>query len=75
VLKIKESPIPKPKENEVLLKIQATAINRAETLQRKGQYPPPPGATDILGLEAVGHIVDENGNEKEQVMALLPGGG
>ena len=46
-------------------------------MQRTGKYPPPPGATDILGLECVGYLIDEDGsiNSKTRVMALLKGGG
>ena len=67
-------------EEEVLIKASATALNRADILQRKGLYPPPPGESDILGLEVAGEIV-ETGNAVEewqvgdQVMALLAGGG
>jgi hypothetical protein len=46
--------IPEPSAGQVLLKIHATALNRADTLQRGGKYPPPPGESDILGLECVG---------------------
>jgi tumor protein p53-inducible protein 3 len=42
----------------VMLKIEATAVNRADILQRCGKYPPPEGASNIIGLEAVGKIVD-----------------
>eukprot|EP01128_Nolandella_sp_AFSM9_P008568 TRINITY_DN525_c2_g1_i1.p1 TRINITY_DN525_c2_g1~~TRINITY_DN525_c2_g1_i1.p1 ORF type:complete len:367 (-),score=116.88 TRINITY_DN525_c2_g1_i1:221-1321(-) len=64
----------------LLVKVKATAINRADILQRKGKYPPPPGASEILGLEMAG-VVEEIGSEVEgfqigdRVMALLPGGG
>lgn len=66
--------------NQVLIQVQASAINRADTLQRKGLYPVPPGATQILGLEAVGTIVQLGEEVKgwkvgDAVMALLPGGG
>nr|XP_002732164.1 PREDICTED: quinone oxidoreductase PIG3-like [Saccoglossus kowalevskii] len=67
--------------NEVLIKVFATAINRADLLQRKGLYPPPKGASNILGLEAVGIIEDKgiNCSDKlsvgDRVLALLPGGG
>lgn len=80
-LRIGLVPVPKLREKEVLLKVYATAINRADTLQRKGLYPPPPGESDILGLEAVG-IVEKLGpgcvktwQTGDRVMALLPGGG
>ncbi|XP_048769765.2 quinone oxidoreductase PIG3-like isoform X2 [Ostrea edulis] len=80
-LAIGSVPIPQLREKEVLLKVYATAINRADTLQRKGVYPPPQGESDILGLEAVG-VVDKLGagcgsswKVGDRVMALLPGGG
>jgi len=66
--------------DHVLVKVAATALNRADTLQRKGNYAPPKGESDILGLEASG-IIDRIGeNVKEfkvgdRVMALLGGGG
>ncbi|XP_078615548.1 quinone oxidoreductase PIG3-like isoform X2 [Branchiostoma floridae x Branchiostoma japonicum] len=72
---------PRPQAGEVLLKVYATAVNRADTLQRKGLYPPPKGASDILGLEAAGKVDDLGPDCKgrwkhgERVMALLPGGG
>ena len=52
-----EVKLPKPKKDEVLIKISATAINRADLAQRAGNYPPPVGETDILGLECSGEIV------------------
>ncbi|VEF46385.1 putative zinc-dependent NADPH:quinone oxidoreductase [Bacillus freudenreichii] len=63
-----------------MIKVKATALNRADLLQKRGQYPPPPGASDILGLEASGTIEEVgrnvNGWEKgDRVCALLPGGG
>jgi tumor protein p53-inducible protein 3 len=78
-----QRPIPEPKAHEVLVKIHYTAINRADTLQRKGAYPAPPGATDILGLELAGEIVsigaeankDATLKPGQRVMALLSGGG
>ena len=48
---------PVPKKNEVLIKIGATAINRADLVQRSGGYPPPPGVSPIMGLECAGEIV------------------
>ncbi len=71
-------PVPVAKEGEVLVKIHYTAINRADTLQRAGKYPVPPGETDILGLEMSGTVVG-NGTTKfptnSKVMSLLGGGG
>ncbi len=80
VLKITTRPTPQPTGNEVLLRIHAAGVNRPEVLQRRGLYPPPPGATDIPGLEAAGEIAaigpDVSGLEVgDKVCALLPGGG
>ena len=59
-LEFKEYDIPTLKEGEVLLKVKATAVNRVDLLQRRGAYPVPEGASHILGLEAVGEIVDND---------------
>ena len=72
--------IPLLKDNECLLKVYYSALNRADILQRRGLYPPPPGESNILGLEAVGIIQQEatNGSrwrKNDRVMALLGGGG
>jgi NADPH:quinone reductase-like Zn-dependent oxidoreductase len=80
VLQIKSDvPVPEPasEKNEVLIKTAATAVNRADIMQRKGHYPPPPGASPLLGLEASGTIVKAAGKWKvgDQVMCLLSGGG
>ena len=71
---------PKPGLQQILVKVAATALNRADTLQRKGLYPPPPGASPILGLEMAGTVtqVGENctkWNVGDAVFGLLPGGG
>lgn len=71
-----EAAIPKPTQNQVLLKIKSFAFNRADLLQIKGSYSPPPGAPDILGLEAIGYIKNQEGFDPEKLYcALLPGGG
>ena len=76
----KENPDPDLKKDEVLIRIKASAINRADLLQRIGNYPVPPGASPILGLECSG-IVEEVGGQVEnlikgdEVCALLAGGG
>lgn len=80
VLQIQEFPIPKISSNEVLLKVCAAGINRPDIFQRKGNYPPPKGVVDILGLEVAGIIVEVGVEVHElkkgdRVMALLPGGG
>ena len=80
VLKSSVRSIPKPKRNEVLIKISYAGINRPDVLQRSGSYLPPPGASDLPGLEASGIIfaIGENVTNWEvgdEVCALLPGGG
>ena len=76
----KENPDPVLKEGEVLIHIKASAINRADLLQRSGNYPVPPGASPILGLECSGEIEEvsenvDNFKKGDQVCALLAGGG
>ena len=71
---------PAPGNGEVLIKIQATAINRADLMQRMGMYPPPPGASDVMGLECAGTIAAVGAGvsrwkEGDEVCALLAGGG
>jgi NADPH:quinone reductase len=55
-MKIGEMPVPEPKTNELLIRVLAAGINRPDIQQRKGLYPPPPGASPILGLEAAGEV-------------------
>ena len=57
VLYVGEADTPAVGEEEVLIRVRATAVNRADTLQRKGLYPVPEGASTILGLEAAGEVV------------------
>jgi putative PIG3 family NAD(P)H quinone oxidoreductase len=80
VLEIREVPDPQAGPGELLLRVRATAVNRADLMQRAGHYPPPPGATDILGLEAAGTVeaVGEGvagWRPGDRAMALLSGGG
>tara|TARA_B110000444_G_scaffold144525_1_gene135205 strand:+ start:713 stop:1690 length:978 start_codon:yes stop_codon:yes gene_type:complete len=75
-----EAKKPKILDDEVLIKIKATAVNRADVVQKNGFYPPPPGASEILGLECSGVIEAIGKNVKkrkvgEKVCALLAGGG
>ncbi|NWI95858.1 QORX oxidoreductase, partial [Pitta sordida] len=80
-LYMKDVTKPDPGEGEVLVQVSASALNRADLLQRRGQYPPPQGASDILGLEAAGRVAGLGpgcrGRWKvgDTVMALLSGGG
>lgn len=80
VLYIGEMPTPTPRAGDVLVRVRATALNRADLLQRRGLYPPPPGATEVLGLEMAGEVVRLGEGvtgyaEGDRVCALLPGGG
>jgi len=80
VLSVGEVPDPEPGPGEVLLDVAATAVNRADTLQRKGFYPPPPGASDVIGLECSGTVAAlgdgvEGWTVGDEVCALLAGGG
>jgi len=77
---IREAPDPDVGGDEVLVKVHATALNRADTFQRRGHYPPPDGAPDILGLEMAGTVADVGRNVDEwtqgdRVFGLLDGGG
>lgn len=80
VLTLADVPAPIPGEHEVAITVHATALNRADLLQRRGLYPPPPGASEILGLECSG-VVSALGPSATRfalgarVMALLAGGG
>lgn len=79
-LALREVPAPEPGPGELLIDVHATALNRADLLQRRGLYPPPPGVTEILGLECSGVVAAHGpgGSPIEigrRVMALLPGGG
>ncbi len=79
-LKIVARPVPQPAAGEVLIRIHAAGLNRADSLQRQGKYAPPPGTSDILGMEAAGDVVaigDGVNRFKvgDRVMALLVAGG
>ena len=79
-LVVADRPIPTPGDTEVLIKIAAAGVNRADILQRKGQYPPPPGAPTHPGLEAAGVVASVGAAVREfkvgdPVCALLQGGG
>lgn len=76
VMEYGDAPDPVVKENELLVRVRATAVNRADVLQRRGFYPPPPGASDILGLELAGEVEKPAGHWKkgDRVMAVVTGG-
>ncbi|HET7293971.1 MAG TPA: NAD(P)H-quinone oxidoreductase [Vicinamibacteria bacterium] len=79
VLRPVERPRPVPGPDEVLIRVAAAGVNRPDVLQRRGLYPPPPGVSDIPGLEVAGEIVETGAGVDlrpgERVTALLAGGG
>ena len=80
VLQLGEAPPPALGPADVRIRVRATAVNRADLLQRQGMYPPPPGASPILGLECAGEVLEVGPQAHgvrvgQRVMALLAGGG
>ena len=80
VLKLDSMPVPEPNPGEVLIRVAAAGVNRPDVMQRKGLYPPPPGATDVPGLEISGTVVSVGENVTEpavgaEVCALVVCGG
>jgi NADPH:quinone reductase len=80
VLRAVQRPVPQPAHGEVLIQVAAAGVNRPDVLQRKGMYPPPPGVTDIPGLEVSGEVVRLGEGVYEpalgtKVCALVAGGG
>jgi tumor protein p53-inducible protein 3 len=80
VLRLEDAPAPTLGPDDLRIRVRASAVNRADLLQRQGLYPPPPGASPILGLECAGEVLEVG--EKvtgwapgDRAMALLPGGG
>jgi NADPH:quinone reductase len=79
-LKIAMRPVPEPGEGEVLVRVAAAGVNRPDVMQRQGRYPPPPGASDLPGMEIAGEIVKLGANVAglalgDKITSLLPGGG
>jgi len=75
-----ERPVPQPSEGEILVKVVAAGVNRPDVAQRKGLYPPPPGVTDIPGLEIAGVVAACGPGSRrwklgDQLTALVSGGG
>ena len=79
-LRVEDRPDPIAGEAEIVVRVAAAGVNRADLIQRMGHYPPPPGASDILGLEASG-VVERLGSgvsgvaQGDRVMILVEGGG
>jgi len=79
-LKVAVRPTPQPGDGEVLVRVAACGVNRPDVMQRQGRYPPPPGASDLPGLEIAGEIVVLGPKVAglslgDRIAALLPGGG
>jgi putative PIG3 family NAD(P)H quinone oxidoreductase len=79
-LKIADVPEPSIKPDEILIRVRAAGVNRADILQRQGFYPPPQGASEIIGMECAGEVAAVGSSVTEwkigeRVMALIPGGG
>lgn len=73
-------PVPRPGPDELLVRVKAAGVNRPDVMQRQGLYPPPPGASPILGLECAGEVVEvaqgvSGWKQGDRAMALLAGGG
>ena len=80
VLTVVERAVPTPGPGQILIRVEAAGVNRPDMLQRMGQYQPPPGASDVLGLEVAGEVAALGEGASlyeigEAVTALLPGGG
>ena len=79
VLRPVERPAPALESGEVLIRVEAAGVNRPDIMQRQGKYPPPPGASDIPGLEVAGEVVETKGHTRwkagDRVCALVAGGG
>lgn len=78
-LQIQTRPLPVPAADQLLIKVSAAGINRADLMQRRGLYPPPPGDSDIPGLEVAGIVISASAQHKhwlgKAVFGLVPGGG
>src|SRR5450432_3805770 len=79
-LKIARRPMPSPGDGEVLVRVAAAGVNRPDVMQRQGRYPPPPGASDLPGMEIAGEIAALGPKVSglsvgNKITALLPGGG
>ncbi|WP_150300440.1 NAD(P)H-quinone oxidoreductase [Pseudomonas profundi] len=74
-----EQPVAELSDGQIRIRVKAAGLNRADLLQKAGMYPPPPGVTDILGLECAGEVVEVKGESRwkagDRVCALLAGGG
>jgi putative PIG3 family NAD(P)H quinone oxidoreductase len=79
-LKLRDQPRPEPGPGEILIRVRAAGVNRADLMQRRGHYPPPPGASDIIGMEAAGEVAAlgpgaGRWSVGDRVTVLMAGGG
>src|SRR5215470_16624463 len=80
VMGLTRGPVPRPGPGEVLIKVRGAGVNRPDVIQRQGLYPPPPGASPILGLEVSGWVVAQGEGVTApklgaEICALVSGGG
>ncbi|GAC1341693.1 MAG: NAD(P)H-quinone oxidoreductase [Acetobacteraceae bacterium] len=79
LMRIANGPVPQPGPGEVLIRVEVAGVNRPDVQQRMGSYPPPPGASPVLGLEVAGEVVAANGETRfrpgDKVCGLANGGG
>src|SRR3984893_6340144 len=80
VLKLAEVPDPVVRDEDLMIGVTHAGLNRADIMQRQGFYPPPPGASEIIGMEAAGKVIAVGARVKgwkvgERAMALMAGGG
>src|SRR6266851_6866691 len=75
VLELGEVEDPRPGPGDLLVRVRAAGVNRADLLQRMGRYPPPPGEPETIGMEIAGEVLQPTARRGEKVMALLGGGG
>ena len=80
VLQLATRPLPVIEDHEILVRVNAAGVNGPDLLQRRGQYPPPKGSSDILGLEVSGEVVQTGAAQKtwsvgDKICALTNGGG
>ena len=80
VLAIADGPRPEPRQGQVLIRVMAAGVNRPDLMQRAGRYPPPPGASEVPGLEVAGEVIEVYGDvltpkPGDLVCALVTGGG
>ncbi len=80
VMHVADMPVPEPRDGEVLIEVRYAGVNRPDVAQRAGSYPPPPGASPVLGLEVAGRIAKLGAGVTgwhvgDEVCALTPGGG